>query len=183
MKEYELLNEFNLVLYKLSKLMYIVQVKKSICCGTFPPCILDLHHKLQVPQPQSSSQIQIMTLKFTENGIYFIINQSESYYCLVMMPLPPPSPWPASLLRSNLSMSKASTSTLTLASKGFWKLNVIMAASGLSLWYHPGQSSPYCPTDHGKDLEGIIILINPEAMPLKATSKNHTLQAKPLLSY
>ena len=58
---------------------------------------------------------------------------------------------------------------------GFGKCN--MAASGPSLWCHPGQRGPYCPTDHGKDLDGIIILINPEAMPLKATSKNQTLQA------
>ena len=54
---------------------------------------------------------------------------------------------------------------------GFGKCN--MAASGPSLWCHPGQRGPYCPTDHGKDLEGIIILINPEAMPLKATSNSH----------
>ena len=93
--------------------------KNSMCSGTYLPFILGLYHKLWVLQPKSSSQIQMGILEFIENGIYFITSHSVSL--LAMRPLPPPSPCPASLLRSNLSMSKAST--LTLASKGFWFLN------------------------------------------------------------
>ena len=92
--------------------------KNSICSGTYLPFILGLYHKLWVLQPKSSSQIQMGILEFIENGIYFITNHSVSL--LAMRPLPPPSPCPASLLRSNLSMSKAST--LSLASKGIWYL-------------------------------------------------------------
>ena len=97
--------------------------KNSICSGTYLPFILGLYHKLWVLQPKSSSQIQMGILEFIENGIYFITNHSVSL--LAMRPLPPPSPCPASLLRSNLSMSKAST--LTLASKGFWYLALVNA--------------------------------------------------------
>ena len=150
------------------------------------------------------------TLKFTESWIYFITNHSV---CLAMMPLPPPLPCPASNLRSNLSMSKAST--LTLASKGFWYLALVnatwqpqghhygaiqvkeaptvlltmaktwMALSSWStlrpcLWrpqvkIKPYKLSPYCPTDHGKDLKGLIHLEanNSETYSLSSSAGSH----------
>ena len=59
---------------------------------------------------------------------FTLLSITVSLTTLVMMPLPPPSPCRASLLRSNLSMSKAPT--LTVAFKGFWYLNATWQPQG-----------------------------------------------------
>ena len=63
---------------------------------------------------------------------------------------------------------------------GFGKCN--MAASGPSLWCHPGQRGPYCPTDHGKDLEGLthfvtnnLLVPNYQTSLVAATAKLEVL--------
>ena len=69
-----------------------------------------------------------------------------------MWQIPPPPPAFVLMSMSNL-VSKASTTMWA----GEWDCSADMVASRWSLNKFPSQS-PYCPTDHGLELEGVMVI-------------------------